>query len=591
MAAAVQGSINQFDIAFSATYIKFSNLYASAGASVDLITNSEFNVAGSGRVVFNSLQAKYGSWVGSVATLDGNGFVSIRVRDDKYGKVWANGYLLVSALSITRGTLAFSLDYLLADGGGGAMIDLYTPRFDIQGNGNLIIGDEAGGLSIKTQGGWTVSIPSSVFTGNGHVSASWDSSHLSVYGNVNVYWKAFINTQTLGSWSVAGNLNGEATINAYWTTSTSGQMVINIPRTGVMSDLYITHDNLIMDLGRLDLKPGTMTINWNRGDAGNININNQITGTSTLASLQLKYVTTGTTFDLYIGALNLVQGNGEINWDKSLQQVKITNGIISGQGLGFTLTLNDVVFSASIVGIKTNSQPIIIKWYKDASGNINGGYIHTNNQELASSIYLRVTQGNKGVEITLNGLKANNFEMKKTTSGEWQFSGTIQIASSLKVSLYWDYVWHDVILSWDMQSSAKYIQMQCKNFGEDVPIRLFSFIINDWTFASTAIIDANAFMRLEWKLLGSTSTNYIAFDTDNKPMGSVTFTATTSTMGISVTASLLTADNAVVTWNKFPPVGVTWSGFIDFSKLTKVEVQWSGTLYNIPKPPTMTDEY
>ena len=580
MNANIQGNIDQFDIAFSTTYIKFTQLYANAGVSVDLITNSEFNVKGSGRVVLNSLQAKYGSWVGSVAILDGTDTVIIRVRDDKYGQVWANRYLLVNTLSITRGTLVFSLDYLLADGGGGATIDLYTPRFDIHGNGNLIIGEELGGLFIKTQGGWTVNIPSSVFTGNGHVSASWDNNHLSVYADVNVYWKAIINTQTYGSWSVTGNLNGEATINAYWTTSTSGQMVINIPRTGVMSGLQITHESLNIVLGQLNLNSGTMTINWNRGDTGYININNPITGA--LTGLQLTYGT----FNLNIGTLNLVPGYGEIKWDKTNQEVQVTNGIISGQALSFALTLNDVAFSVSIGGLQKNSQPIVIRWYKDASGIVNGGFIDTNDQALASLIDFTVTQSSKKVKITLYGLRANDFDVRKT-SGQWQFSGSIQLANQLTVALY-DGTWHTIDLQWNFPTGdleTKYIKYTC---SETITIQLSSFTIKDWTFTSTINLYAG-YMNLDWHF--SSTTNHIRFDTGGKSMGSITFEVNkvSTGAGFKFAASVLKASNGRATWNGWPPAGITWDGTIDLVSITSIYAKLSGSTWYKIHPLTMTE--
>ena len=217
-----------------------------------------------------------------------------------------------------------------------------------------------------------------------------------------------------------------------------------------------------------------------------------------------------------------------------------------------------------------------IKWFTDATGIIGGG-IDTNNNELADWINFQVEQGSKGVKINVNGLKTNDFEMKKI-GGQWQFSGDIQIASSVTIGLKWSGVWHDIALSWDMQSSTKYIKMQC-NFGQDVPIRLFSFKIGDWSFSSTATIDANAYMKLDWHL--SSTTSHIRFDTQNKPMGSVTFEATYGSSGVRVTASVLKASNAAVSWNQFPPIGITWSGTIDFVSLSSVEAEYGGTWYDI----------
>jgi hypothetical protein len=457
-----------------------------------------------------------------------------------------------------------------SNAGGNINVDLYnTPKkVDIHGYGSTSIES----LSLTSAEGLNINIPEMNTIGGGDLAAYWTSSNLDLEASLDIYFSLNINTDIYGIWTANGNLNGAITLDASWTAGESGNAILTVTRTGHMSSLIITHEDVTLTLGNLELKTGSMTFTWNRGDIGYIQIQNTIT--ATLNSFRLQK---GTIFDLSIGTLSLNPGTGKISWDKTGRKIEIINGILNIQPLTLILHHDDLDISLSIINIKENSQPITIRWYIDAGG-INGVGIDTNNVELAEWINFQVEQGSKGVRIYVNGLKANNFEMHNTY-GQWRFSGTLQIASSLTIGLKWNGIWHEVALTWDTQSSTKYIKMNC-NFGEDVTIRLHSFYINDWSFVSLATIDANAYMKIDWHL--SSLYNHIRFDTANKPIGSVTFEATKdTTYGVKISASVLKASNAAVTWNSWPPFGITWSGTLDFITLDLVEARWYGTWYQI----------
>ena len=521
---------------------------------------------GSGQINLNSFDAVFDQWDASFNNAQGIGYLSINTHSRQLS-VAGNANFVLSNFDISRGSFSFNVLAIQSDLGGHVTIDLSVKKVDIHGNGNTHI--EL--LSFTSIDGLNVAIPLMDFVGNGELKAEWTSSSLDLDASVDIDFRLDINTASYGDWYARGNLDGAINLDASWTAGESGNAQLTITRAGTMSSLTVTHDDQTLTLGSLDLSIGSMTFSWNRGDNGYVQIQNTIS--ATLNSFKLAK---GSTFDLSIGTLTLSSGTGKISWDKTGKEIEIINGILDIKPLTISRELDDIDAYVSLGNIKKSSQPITIKWFTDATGIIGGG-IDTNNNELADWINFQVEQGSKGVKVNVNGLKTNDFEMQKI-GGQWQFSGDIQIASSVTIGLKWSGVWHDIALSWDMQSSTKYIKMQC-NFGQDVPIRLFSFKIGDWSFSSTATIDANAYMKLDWHL--SSTTNHIRFDTQNKPMGSVTFEATYGSSGVRVTASALKASNAAVTWNQFPPIGITWSGTIDFVSLSSVEAEYGGTWYDI----------
>jgi hypothetical protein len=428
-----------------------------------------------------------------------------------------------------------NIDSFDFNGAGYAKLNLkYQPNFRIDGNvyadlDNFYVATGVGSSEEKK-----VTIPDLYLNGNGELYGTWDEGYLQLDGDVDVQYNVDMETLNYGTWHADGHIIGDAMMEAYWAAGETGHIDLTIREDSSINLLTIEHDNLVLDFLSMDIDntvyPVTSTVEWDRGDVGYFDIDNEIDGQLKLFELDYNNEEWALSFGITVGTINIDPGDLLITWDKNDPnegEVVGRNGILSIEGLEFYLTLDETDVTVKFADfVKDYNKPVTLKWYKDTGGNIVGGYIDSSNTELATWIeFEAVNNANgKGVRATLYGLKADQFWFKKQTDGEWDFDGEIQIANRLTVALLWNNVWHELDLQWEFNTDPEDSWMKytctCPD-NEDIIFHLLSLNVGQWNFDVDLELYANRYLLIEYNFAVNDNYGHIRMDTGNQYIGAL----------------------------------------------------------------------
>ncbi|RLF52970.1 MAG: hypothetical protein DRN24_02365, partial [Thermoplasmata archaeon] len=472
----------------------------------------EFKIFGSASV--SNFQFDFGEtsdpreWHASVGSASGSADLWIQVWGNQKW-YWFNGSAAFSVDNayLNYDTLGYdydsvvTLDSLSFTGEGYAKFFLRTvgsekPYLKIGGNAlidldDLYIGAGVGGSDTKE-----VTISDLYFNGNGELYSKWDTGYLKLDGDIDVQYNMDMSTTNYGTWHADGNIDGDATLEAYWDSSEqTGHADLTINSPGDITLLNIVHDDLTLNIGSLQLDSGSITFEWDRGDIGYFNILNS----GVNANMDLcKIVYPPNQFEFKVGTIELRDGNTYINWqkntstgfvhvnngitfdadlikvkwgdksvelgdfelktgefrlewdtsDSSYKEVKIKNGIPSLRG-GCTFIDGSQTWTLSVLQFEHDySKTITFGWYKDGSSVI-GVYLDTGGISLSDWVEFQTTDGNSGKKLKISGPKAEDFFIKKTND-KLKWGGHLQLGNYLQYSKLVNGAWQSIEAEWNI---------------------------------------------------------------------------------------------------------------------------------------------
>jgi len=594
-----------------------------ATTHLDFSTQSEnLLFGGSSSISINNFESTINRWSANLDSLSTSGSFSISLKPrDKYYKIETSNSLELENIRLVYDDpdpnydTEFGLDDFELKTNGYIWFDFSTTpsKFKIQGNNQLSI--ENLHLSI----GYSVDFDIQSFNigGQGEIYTELYTQQLIVYASVNFNWGIDVQTMSYGSWKINGSFAGYGTMNIQeWTPGQSGQIAFTVVTPLHHNLRIIRNNNVIIDLGSLNLNAGSTTIKWQRETStsnGYLNMtNNGVTGT--LALLNITLLNQPNPVEFQVGTINIQPGTLYMDWQTqtNTKMLHINNGLTVNLDLiklkwsGKTITLGDISLkpgqfkvtydptnkivtlnngmnafgpictyedsdrkvSVDLLNLVNDySKTMTLKWYEDANNKIIGVYLDTDNTQLVDFINftsIRFGSTPTGRRIVLGGFKADDFKIMKNANDKIEITGKLYIANhvtfSRLVNLQTDQ-WEDLDIEWDLQSDLKLIRFESEF---DLTIKLLSFEIADVTFTSE--LDLTDYMEVKWKLAGGpTVQKEFYFDTNNEYISSLSFTMLgPDNRGIEIIGGGVYAENFYVKWKLWPPL--------------QADIQWGGTI-------------
>lgn len=595
-------------------------LASSSHFSIQL-DDAQLQVGGNNQITLSDISATIGFWSGTLTYAKSVGDFDIIVNPyEKYFEVDSYNKLEMDAFTITYDSTAnqydttFSLGLLDLQYGGTVWVNFNgtSPELYIHGSNSLDVEN----LLFTIGSSVDFSLESFHIGGIGTIYTQLDSQQFHVSADVDFDWNLDIQTLNYGDWQINGIFSGNGTMDvAEWQPGQSGQVTFSAI-SPIYHNLEIIHEDLVIELGNIDLNQGSIAINWQREQLfqnGQFNVtNNGVSGSISLLKLTyndaqnpislelgnftvqpgtfsmdwLRQVTNKKLFHidnsltinlavvkatwgdktLSIGNLGLTPGEFKFTWDTLNRKVTINNGM-AGFGPLCTYEDADRKLSVDLVNLVNDySKTMTLRWFEDASQKIIGISLDTDDADLVDWIEFGSIKydpaGATGRRIALGGLRADNFKILKNVDDKLEISGKLYVSNHFIYSRLTDLqndTWEDFNVEWDFQDAPKMIKFY-SDF--DPTIKLASAEILGIEFTSEFTL--TDYLEVKWELTGGPSEQKeFHMDTNGSTLSSVSFVILgPSGRGVEIIGGGLWADDFFVKWQLWPPdeADVTWSG-------------------------------
>jgi PKD repeat protein len=558
----------------------------------------------------------------------------------------AGGSFTLTNFSSKLGNIDFGVDYVDANSSGIVSFKLSHIQLEFYTLGGQYLDLDNLDLTIGSM--VDISIPYIDVNGTGSIRVTL-SDTLDVNASVNSEWDFRLETQNLGDWEAHGKLQGSVDLSADWGGG-SGEITMKIGSTGLLHSLKMIHDDLTLELGTFDLDPGVVTFEWQREQntlppidpRGKFNIsNNGVIGSLSLCKItydnpvfpfefeigdvtiessgelnmrwrryadeKMFYIyNTGLILDIdpvkftwdeektvTLGNLDLNLGAFKFIWDTQDKEIKLQNSI-SLFGPICSYEDPDRKLSVDLVDLVSDySKVMTLKWYEDDNGKMSGISIDTDDTDLVNWIQFEAlkysTSGDSGRRLTLGGLKADNFTIRKTDSYKIEVSGRIYIANHINYSKLVNDVWRDLEITWNFAIDGPgvgYINFTTDaGFTEDLKLNHVFFTGAELT----ATFDLPRLLNLSWDVNFDLN-GYVGIDTDNQTVDLIILEIKKDTQqytpkwGITLGASSMAAEDFQIIWDFSKPPGqwvLTTVGYIEPGSINDIKIAWNGQWYDL----------
>jgi hypothetical protein len=587
-------------------------LTGNAYFNLNLQQGYNFELQGTNQITLTNFEANIQKWSGSIgyAKSFGNFDINLEPNNKKYefnstSNLQLDSFNLMYDDSNPDYDTEFAIDALVLVSGGSIWFDFgsFTPKFNIQDSYQLSLDD----LHFAIGSTVDFSITSFTTAGAGQIYTELNNQHLYVFTNMAFNWDIDIQTLNYGHWQVDGSYSGCGSMTlTEWTPGQSGQVAFSVI-TPLHHDLQIVRNDLVIDLGTLNLNSGSATIKWQReqpSDNGYFNLtNNGIAGS--LALLKINFTNTQNPFEFETGNITIQPGTLYMDWQKqtNIKMLHINNGLTINLALvklkwgDKTITIGDISLnpgqfkivydtlnktitlknSMNAFGplctyedadrklsvdllnlINDYSKTMTLKWYEDASNKIVGLYLDTDKVNLVDWIVFESIKydpnGATGRRIALGGFQADDFKIMKNANDKLEISGYLYIANHITysrlVNLSND-VWEDLDVQWDLTSSLKWIK-----FESDFDVSIILLSLDLFGIQFTSEFDLTNYLEVKWALSGDASQyKEFYFDTNGQVLSSVNFIILgPNNRGIQVVGGGIWAEDFYVKWKLWPPL-------------------------------------
>jgi PKD repeat protein len=632
-------------------YFSSENIVFSTGCRFGLTLgeDNQIQLGASGQIIINNLEGSIGNWYGSLATSTAGGSFDIILKPvEKYYQLDLGNTFDIAgfyfeydepARNIYDFVLEFDYFSMISKGSIWFNFGSNKPHFNLNGEDEIDLTNFHLQVGNGTPDEIDFTITNSHVYNAGNIFGQWDSSSLDIDAEVDFYWNINIETLNFGNWESLGNLQGSAIMNASWNDG-SGSIKITIGDSGILHTLQITHDELILNLGTFNLNPGTITFEWQRETStlpGMFNIlNDGVSGD--IALCKISYTNPQNPIEIELGsidfqsgdiymdwrrplagyrhihidskaylnidpfkiswgskkltidALELEPGEFKFSWDPATnKRIKINNGINSlGPGVTYENTDDEIKLSVNVANLRQDySKTIDFICYNDT--NYQGIYLDTSGQQLADLITIEAIKGDFGRKITLSGLKADGFILRKNlNTDKIDMEGRIYLVSSLTYSKLIDDVWKDLKISWNLDGDGiGFVEFDIDNSFED------DWNIND-VYIKDVKISANIdnlaeYVKIQWDVDFDLQ-GYIKIDSNNESIAQIGILIQKDAngyyprWGVYLYASTMAAENYEIVWDFSKPPGqwvLTTFGWIKPLSIDELWIAWNEKWYSV----------
>jgi len=640
----VAASIGLYDFMLSNphNHLSAEEIVLSGGTRFGLLLeeNNELQLGSTGQVSISNLEGEFNYWSGSIASITTGGSFDILFKPmNKYYEIDTSSSFTLDGFNIgydqpdgQEYDLILEIDSFEMYSEGTTCLDFSgtKPQFTLDGEDELDLTNFHLSVGSGTSGDIDFTISNAHVYNAGTIFGEWDESSLYIDAAVDFNWDLVITTLNYGDWEAHGNLEGSASMAAQWADG-SGSIELVIDESGLLHSLEIIHDDLTLDLGSFSFDAGTITFEWQKEaapDHGQFNIlNNGVDGTLTLCKIsyepigfELKLgnitVSSGNIYmdwsrSLYkkifhidnelnvdmdllkvtwdndktitLGELSLNPGEFKFTWDTINRMITVNNGINS---LGPVCTYEDSnqKVSVDLLNLVDDyNKTMTLKWYQDLYQNIIGVYLDTDNAQLAQWIQFESIKDDTGRRITLYGLQADGFYIKKV-GDDLQVGGKIYLANHLTFSKLVNDEWKDLDVQWNLDGDGVgYIEFNADGaFNEDLDISAkFKGVDISATF------NTPDHLKFGWDV-DFDGNGYVSIDTDNESIYEIGFTISkdvyeyTPRWGLYIGAIGLQAEDYKLSWQfTNPPWIITQTGYIEPGCINDIWIAWNGQWYDL----------
>ena len=608
--------------------------------------NTQLQIGGSGAISFSQFEGDVGNWINSIDSLFLDGSYDIKIKPlSKYFDFDSSQSITVSGFNIEHNgpgdenDVVLEIDSLFMHSGGNSWFDFSsTPSFNFDSEDYIDLSDFH--LAVGSGGSSAIdfTISEAHVDKKGTIYGEWNDQYLNLDAAVDFNWNLAISTLNFGDWETNGEIEGSVNIISQWDGKT-GNITFDVGESGLSHDFEIIHDDLILNLGTMDLEPGDITFEWQREDNpvnGYFNIiNNGLTGDLTL--FKLTHDDSSDPFVLEFGTITLSSGNLfmewsrqtddkfihvdndisldfdliKISWDEksvSLEDLilspgefrfywnyadkiaTINNGI---DGLGPSLSYEDEdqKISVSCLNLQDDySKTMTLKWYEDDVDNVSGVYLDTDGENLLDWIEFSYIKhnfgGDTGRKIAIGGLQADDFTIVKNDEGNIEVSGKIYLANHITYSKLVNNDWKDLDIQWDVNfdgiGNIGFTADSEFNLGIDISSEFSGVNIN-------TSFDLPNQINISWDI-DFDGEGHIGLDTNSEEVYELDFWFYKETAqyqpkwGIYLNCVGVVAEDYVLSWDFTPPPG-EWimheTGYIEPGSLNDMNLAWNGHWYDV----------
>jgi len=611
-------TFNNFDVTAESFGISADEVKL-AGSSTFGLSNEEENLhlSGANQVTLTNFEGNIRFWSGKISYAKSVGNFDIFLKPfTKYYYLNMDNKLTLNSFDIKYDSPSdqydteFGVDAFNMEGGSSIWFNFSspTPKFQIAGYNIFSFNDLYLKIGPKLVPTIDFSIPTFEINGVGQIYSEINNQHLLVSADVAFSWGIALQSMNYGSWQVDGSYSGSGTMTlTEWQIGQSGTITFSIPQNkAIHHSLNITHNQLSIQLGNVNLNSGTVTFNWKReqpNSNGYFNVTDSgITGT--LALCKINYNNPTNPFEFELGSIQVKPGNLYMDWQRQGDQkmFHVNNGLTVDLSLiklkwdDKTLTLGEIVLkpgqfrftsdplnktvtlknsmngfgplctyedsnrklSVDLLNLVSDySKTMTLKWYEDSNNQITGVYLDTDGSQLVDWItFTSIRYGTEttGRRIALGGFQADDFQIKKNANDKLEVSGHLYIANHLTYSKLVNPStdeWQDLDIQWDLTSTLKSIKFESEF---DLSIKLLSLDIFGVQFNSE--FDLTDYMEVKWDLSGdSTKYKEFHFDTNGEVLSSAHFKIVgPNNRGIEIIGGGISAENFYVKWKLWPPL-------------------------------------
>jgi len=584
---------------------------------IELEEDRQLQLSGNGQLTVSNFSGDFTYWSGSISSASTVGNLDILLKPmDKYCKIESSHFLALAGFDIEYAgpeqeyDLDFEIDYFSMAYGGTTWLDFNSdiPKVNVNGGGAVDVDNLYFSIGSGSANAIEVAIPSAHLYREGTIYAEWNEDYLFVDATVDFDWDITIETLNYGNWEARGSIEGSLSMDAAWEDG-SGSIEFVIDEPGLAHNFEIIHDDLTLNLGTFFFEPGIITFEWQREmfpNNGHFNIlNNGINGNLTLCKITyppsefelelgnitvdsgnfhmdwsratnkktlhidnsmtinidlIKVTWSGKTTALNMGILST--GEFKFMWDTLNKKITVNNGI-SGLGASCYYEDADRKLSVTFTNLEDDyTKTTTLKWYEEQNGGISGVYLDTDDAPLADWVQFESIKGDTGRRITLAGLQADNFYIKKVDN-KLEWGGKLYLANHLIFSKLINDEWKDLDVQWDIQDDEKMIKFESEF---DLTLNILSADILGFTINTD--VDLTDYLEIRWKL--ETGSKLFYLDTNGDTIANIVFTIVHDTgLGIQVIGGGVQAEGFQVSWTLWPPqeANVSVSGYIDYESI------------------------
>ena len=521
--------------------------------------------------------------------------------------------------------------------------------FDVTAGGSVTFASSGIDLSVNGELGLsedfeftlnqvTVGISGNI-NADGNFAVNWILNTLTTAIDGDCNWDIKVDTENLGDWETIGNLNGDLSITTEKYTD-GGLIGFEIYGTGTQNNLKIIHGDLTIELGAFNFDPGSIEFEWHRegdGEPGTLDITNSgISGT--IASCKITY-SDSDPIEIQLGSISSSDGVVNIIWYKDefphyieidssvyldvdplkftwdskvltfdaiefepgkfylgwydvasdMKILTIKNSIPNfGPGVSYEDTSQDLKLSATLGGLNDEYNTITLETFRDSNGDISGLYLDSGGEQLATWIQLEAIKGDTGRRIELDGLKVEDFYIKKLSNGKLDWGGNIWFVNGLVFSKMVDEdTWIDFEVNWNLAAEGEIEFIIDDGFEDDweIDTKIKGADID------ISVTDVAEYVRFAWDLENPlTTSGYVQIDTNSDPISQIDLTIKKDNLGyyplwgIHTFAYGLAAEDYQIYWDFFAPPE-EWilyeTGWIQPGSIQDLDIGFLGNWYII----------